>query len=400
MNNNIKSNKYKNNLRSCISKNIYCKYFSKTYDEARTKFKHHCKIMKLETKSLKIKCKYDNDLTIDIGILNGNKKKIFLHISGTHGAEAYAGSAIQLYILERYAIHLSKNKIYNGPTIIFVHALNPYGMKYGRRFNEDNIDLNRNFCSKDLFKKLISHDPPNIYTLMYDWLNPEKNRNTCALTTNEKLKMLYYISRYGKSDIKQDVVGGQYHYPKGIFFGGNKLAQSHILLSKYLKKRFSTKIEKLCILDVHTGIGPKGIDTLLCNNNKEFNLLNKITNKHKYIQVRDPKKSISYKIYGNVINSYSKLLSSSSTKNLIAVQEFGTYKEIDVVIKVRGENSIYQYTKSKYKNSIMSKKLLNRKCKLRNVFCIYEDDWQNKVISRGTTLFNQFNNWLGAEEIL
>lgn len=48
----------------------------------------------------------------------------------------------------------------------------------------------------------------------------------------------------------------------------------------------------------------------------------------------------------------------------------------------------------------MSKKLLNRKCKLRNVFCIYEDDWQNKVISRGTTLFNQFNNWLGAEEIL
>ena len=63
---------------------------------------------------------------------------IFLHISGTHGAEAYAGSAIQIFLLERYAINLSKNKSYNGPTIIFVHALNPYGMKYGRRFNEDN----------------------------------------------------------------------------------------------------------------------------------------------------------------------------------------------------------------------------------------------------------------------
>ena len=396
----VKKKVYNNFMKSCIEKNIYCKYFSKTYEEARSKFRHNCKILKLEKKTIKIKCKYDNDLTIDIGILNGSKKKIFLHISGTHGAEAYAGSAIQIFLLERYAIHLSKNKSYNGPTIIFVHALNPYGMKYGRRFNEDNIDLNRNFCSKSLFKKLSSEEPSKIYSEMYNWLNPEKNRKTCKLTLNEKLEMLYYITKFGKTDIKQNVVGGQYHYPKGIFFGGNKLSQSHTLLSKYLKKRFSTKIEKLCILDVHTGIGPKGIDTLLCNTSKEFNLLNKITNHHKYIQIRDPKKSISYKIHGNVINSYSELLSSPGTKNLIAVQEFGTYKEIDVVLKVRSENSIYHYTKSKYKDSTLSKKLLNRKCKLRDVFCIYEDEWQNKIISRGVTLFNQFNNWIGSKEIL
>ena len=85
---------------------------------------------------------------------------------------------------------------------------------------------------------------------------------------------------------------------------------------------------------------------------------------------------------------------------MIAVQEFGTYKEIDVVLKVRSENSIYHYTKSKYKDSTLSKKLLNRKCKLRDVFCIYEDEWQNKIISRGVTLFNQFNNWIGSKEIL
>ena len=74
--------------------------------------------------------------------------------------------------------------------------------------------------------------------------NPEKNRKTCKLTLNEKLEMLYYITKFGKTDIKQNVVGGQYHYPKGIFFGGNKLSQSHTLLSKYLKKDHN-----ICFID-------------------------------------------------------------------------------------------------------------------------------------------------------
>ena len=29
--------------------------------------------------------------------------------------------------------------------VLFVHALNPYGFSHGRRVNEDNVDLNRNF---------------------------------------------------------------------------------------------------------------------------------------------------------------------------------------------------------------------------------------------------------------
>ena len=31
------------------------------------------------------------------------------------------------------------------PTLVFVHALNPYGFSWVRRVNEDNVDLNRNF---------------------------------------------------------------------------------------------------------------------------------------------------------------------------------------------------------------------------------------------------------------
>jgi hypothetical protein len=44
------------------------------------------------------------------------------------------------------------------PTIVFVHALNPYGMANNRRFNEDNVDLNRNFLSLDEFHKAVTRD--------------------------------------------------------------------------------------------------------------------------------------------------------------------------------------------------------------------------------------------------
>jgi len=60
----------------------------------------------------------------------------------------YAGSSIQLAIIQ----YLYDQRLYHKsggerklPTIVFVHALNPYGMKMWRRVNENNVDLNRNF---------------------------------------------------------------------------------------------------------------------------------------------------------------------------------------------------------------------------------------------------------------
>ena len=40
-----------------------------------------------------------------------------------------------------------------------VHGLNPFGMKYLRRVNENNVDLNRNslFTDEELCKTLTSY---------------------------------------------------------------------------------------------------------------------------------------------------------------------------------------------------------------------------------------------------
>jgi len=79
-------------------------------------------------------------LTIEIAWLGDQRaRKIVLHTSGLHGVEAFAGSAIQLALLQQPPAPAADC------ALILVHVLNPYGMAWLRRANENNVDLNRNF---------------------------------------------------------------------------------------------------------------------------------------------------------------------------------------------------------------------------------------------------------------
>jgi len=79
-----------------------------------------------------------DDLFIDVAVYKGRPDELVLHISGTHGVEAYVGSAIQISAAPH--LHPSSAK----PTVILVHALNAFGFSNSRRVNENNVDLNRN----------------------------------------------------------------------------------------------------------------------------------------------------------------------------------------------------------------------------------------------------------------
>jgi hypothetical protein len=72
---------------------------------------------------------YDHlDLTIDIAVLEGAKDRVMVHVSGTHGVEGFAGSAIQSALLGRMKREdAGKMKDEKRPTVILVHALNAFG---------------------------------------------------------------------------------------------------------------------------------------------------------------------------------------------------------------------------------------------------------------------------------
>src|SRR5262245_24416823 len=65
----------------------------------------------------------DEELSIDIAWLgSATPKRVLVHSSGLHGVEGFAGSAIQLELLEHRPTPAPKT------AIVFVHILNPYGM--------------------------------------------------------------------------------------------------------------------------------------------------------------------------------------------------------------------------------------------------------------------------------
>ena len=75
-------------------------------------------------------------LAIDIAVVGSlDSGKVLLSSSGIHGVEGYPGSAIQLSIMDEMA----KQDPFEDHAVIFIHTVNPYGMAWWRRFNENGI---------------------------------------------------------------------------------------------------------------------------------------------------------------------------------------------------------------------------------------------------------------------
>lgn len=75
-------------------------------------------------------------LTIDVAVIGGPSRRadrVLLHMSGTHGVEGFAGSAIQSRLLERLAEGEEAEAEAGLPTLVFVHAVNPFGFSQVRR---------------------------------------------------------------------------------------------------------------------------------------------------------------------------------------------------------------------------------------------------------------------------
>ena len=75
---------------------------------------------------------------------------------------------------------------------------------------------------------------------------------------------VFYIARYGFVTMKRAIVAAQYQKPSGIYFGGRALQTSHRVLRDFIRERALGEGEGvLTLIDVHTGLGPSGMDTLM-----------------------------------------------------------------------------------------------------------------------------------------
>src|SRR4051812_15606356 len=109
-------------------------YFSPDYTTARNRFRTAAVNAGAAVHAIGLKAVGPDGapLAIDIAWIGAAQpQRVLLHTSGIHGVEAFTGSAVQLALLD------SPPSPGADAAVILVHVLNPYGMAWLRRTNEN-----------------------------------------------------------------------------------------------------------------------------------------------------------------------------------------------------------------------------------------------------------------------
>ena len=121
-------------------------FFTDTYEQARGQFLHFAGLVGAELYTLPVAERVSDGvsggedtsgLSTDVAVVRRSMERVVVHVSGTHGVEGYAGSAVQAAALHQLSLQAKEVLTdISLPTLVFVHVLNPYGMKNNRRVNE------------------------------------------------------------------------------------------------------------------------------------------------------------------------------------------------------------------------------------------------------------------------
>ena len=355
---------------SAVAEEAAAAYFSETYHEARLKF------IAAATEAGGTLRQHRNPhqgaegeaLYTDVAAFNVSHAKSILVVgSGTHGVEGFAGSAIQVGLL-RAGI---AEQLPDGVGLLFYHALNPYGFSHLRRFNEDNVDLNRNF---------VEHHLPHPSNEDYDALAWVLEPDSLSRWTDLKAKMgiAWYRVTEGTRWLQSAISRGQYHHPKGLFFGGTAETWSNRTL-KTIAAQHLSQASRVIFIDVHTGLGKYGAAEAITESHPS-------TSQYQWMQrcwdipITYPHSgdAISPRVYGPLKHGFARLL--PNTEVIAASLEFGTYPASKVLWALRAENHLHHHGDHK------SLDAAEIKAELKRMFYPQNADWERTIWQQGSAM--------------
>jgi hypothetical protein len=338
-------------------------WFSPDFATARARF---CSAVaarngRLDTLALAQNGPHGEDLGIDIGWFGASQpRRVFVHSSGLHGVEGFAGSAIQLQWLE-----LGMPALGAADAVVLVHMLNPYGATWLRRVNENNVDLNRNFCPRDLNAGESDDD----YAALDSILNPRSAPRADFFYA----RAAWLASRHGMAKLRQTVVGGQAVNPRGLFYTGRKLEAGPAAYQDYLRSHLA-QARRIVAIDVHTGLGRYGRDALMAEastgRTQTKDDMRRCFGAH--LQWSDGPEA-AYHAQGTHQEMYGRLFAHADIH--FATQEFGTLHALRVVAALRAENRWHHYGAVTLDHPA--------KRRLLEVFCPRDEKWREQVLRRG-----------------
>jgi hypothetical protein len=311
-------------------------------------------------------------LSIDVAQSPGPASRPALIVSsGLHGVEGPLGSAVQLAFLERED---PSNSAASPIRIVLIHALNPYGFAWSRRFDEANIDPNRNFllCGQE-----YQGHPPG-YAALDRLLNP---RSAPARCDGFQPRATWRIIRHGMRVLKDAVAVGQYDFPLGLFFGGRGPGSTH----KILKDRLNGWLDgasRIVHLDYHTGLGRWGtwkllIDQPLAPSQRDW--LRHGFGPDSFEEANSI--GVAYEARGTLGPWCAETLQREDYLHLCA--EFGSYGPLAVLAGLRAENQAHHWGEPDDPATRRAKR------RLRELFCPASPRWRSRVLTSALALMEQ-----------
>jgi hypothetical protein len=135
--------------------------------------------------------------------------------------------------------------------------------------------------------------------------------------------------------LKQAVVGGQYEFPKGLFWGGAELERGPSLLLD-AAPRWLHGCERIVWIDLHTGLGRSGNHALLVDAPSDSQAYARIRVRFgDRVQPWSAGESVAYKIRGGLPEALQRTFGDRIE---VLTQEFGTNHAIQVLGALRAEN--------------------------------------------------------------
>jgi octopine/nopaline transport system ATP-binding protein len=188
-------------------------------------------------------------LSIDVAWLGSPQaRRVLVISSATHGVEGPAGTASQVQFLTEdwpaYSLPADSG-------VVLIHANNPFGYAWGRRTNEDNVDLNRNFLDWGREATPVRAEYAEVAPL----LNPTEFDSASSRAFLKASGRL--VKERGEPWVQARFTEGQYAHPQGLYFGGSGPVESNVILRGIFGRALEAAEEAL-VIDVHTGMGAYG----------------------------------------------------------------------------------------------------------------------------------------------
>jgi hypothetical protein len=172
-------------------------------------------------------------------------------------------------------------------------------------------------------------------------------------------------------------VGGQYDFPQGLFFGGSKLEQGPTLYLDWLGEHLAS-VRHVVAIDVHTGLGKQGHDTLLVEAEIGDPLHTRL---HSIFGDRvapwDPEEGVAYQIRGGLPSAIERRFPDATVD--FVTQEFGTHPPLTVLKALAFENRQVQWGQDTPLDHPTKRGILE-------AFRPDKQGWRNTVLERGQEL--------------